>query len=399
LQQCEAFFICSTLSLRKIMLHNIFFKKLLAGYFFCIIFISPTAQVNVRFIVNQRPSLHAADTIYMAGNFNTWNPIDKRYQLLPGNSSSLALQLSPGNYEYKLTRGGWNKTETSKDGKDVGNRILTLTKDTVIEISINGWKDDFKTETVVRKHTASPHVSILDTAFSIPQLNRTRRIWIYLPGDYAKTKKRFPVLYMHDGQNLFDEFTSGFGEWGVDEYLDSLFKQGNKECIVIGIDNGPKRMNEYNPYEFKPYGNGEGDKYVEFLANTLKPYIDKNFRTLSNKKNTFIAGSSMGGLISLYAVMKYPNVYGGAGIFSPAFWTAPELENYLAKSGRKINSKLFFYAGGKEGDSMIPDMKKIEAEIRELSSSKIYERVDMDAKHNEAAWRKYFPEFYKWILN
>ena len=192
----------------------------------------------------------------------------------------------------------------------------------------------------------------------------------------------------------------------MDECLDSLFSQGNKECIVIGIDNGAKRMNEYNPYEFKPYGNGEGDKYVDFLANTLKPNIDKNFRTLPDKKNTFIAGSSMGGLISLYAVIKYPNTYGGAGIFSPAFWTASGLENDLNKSVKKIKSKLFFYAGGKEGDRMIPDMKKIEADIKALpayrtarSSSKIYERVDNDEKHNEAAWRKYFPEFYKWMLN
>lgn len=388
------------------MLLNIFFKRLLPGYFLSLISISVTAQVNVRFIVKQRPSLHTSDTIYMAGNFNTWNPIDKRYQLLPDTGSYLDLQLVPGNYEYKVTRGGWNKVETSKDGKDLGNRSLTLTKDTVIEISINGWRDDFKAEAVVRKHTASPHVSILDSAFYIPQFNRTRRIWVYLPEDYARSKKKFPVLYMHDGQNLFDEFTSGFGEWGVDECLDSLFKQGNKECIVIGIDNGVKRMNEYNPYEFKPYGNGEGDKYVDFLATTLKPYIDKNFRTLPNKKNTFIAGSSMGGLISLYAIMKYPNVYGGAGIFSPAFWTASGLENDLNKSAKKIKSKLFFYAGGKESERMIPDMKKIETEIKALpayrtgrSSSKIYDRVDMNAKHNEAAWRRYFPEFYRWMMN
>ena len=95
--------------------------------------------------------------------------------------------------------------------------------------------------------------------------------------------------------------------------------QGNRECIVVGIDNGPKRMSEYNPYEFKPYGVGEGDKYVDFLATTLKPYIDKNFRTLPGKKNAFTAGSSMGGLISLYAVLKYPDVFGGAGIVSPPF--------------------------------------------------------------------------------
>ena len=341
------------------------------------------------------------DSVFIAGSFNTWNPVDNRYKFLAadGNPPSLNLLLSPGTYEYKVTRGGWNKVETTKDGKDIGNRTLSLTKDTVVEIVIQGWRDDFKTETIIRKHTASPRVSILDSAFYMPQLNRTRRIWVYLPADYTATGKRYPVLYMHDGQNLFDEATSGFGEWGVDEALDSLFASGKKKCIVIGIDNGAKRMNEYNPYEFKPYGNGEGDKYVDFLVHTLKPYIDKKYRTSPGKKNTFVAGSSMGGLISLYAVMKYPKVFGGAGIFSPAFWTASGLVNDVARSAKKIKSKLFFYAGGKEGERMLPDMKKIESEIDRLSSAKIYEKVDMDARHNEAAWRKYFPVFYNWILD
>jgi metallo-beta-lactamase class B len=370
-------------------------------FFTCLFIKAVSAQANVKFVVKQHTSLHSSDSIFIAGNFNTWNPSDNRYRILPGdsNAQSFNIAFNPGNYEYKFSRGGWNNVETGKDGKDISNRTLTITKDTVVEIVINGWKDDFKTTTIIRRHTASPQVSVLDSAFYIPQLNRRRRIWVYLPADYVATNKRFPVLYMHDGQNLFDEATSGFGEWGIDECLDSLFEQGKKECIIIGIDNGARRMNEYNPYEFKPYGNGEGDKYVDFLVNTLKPFIDKKFRIQPGKKNTFIAGSSMGGLISLYAVIKYPNVFGGAGIFSPAFWTAAGLENDIAKWAKKIKSKLFFYAGGKEGDRMIPDMKKIEAVIKELSSSKIYERVDMDAKHNEAAWRKYFPEFYNRILN
>ena len=383
------------------MIFKIVSRRILFSYFFFLLFSSASAQFHVKFVVKEKPLSHTNDTIFIAGSFNIWNPYDNRYKFKVTNSESpfLDLQLPAGNYEYKFTRGGWTKVETTKDGKDVGNRTLTVTKDTVINISINGWSDDFKTDAVARKHTSSSHVSILDSAFNMPQLNRARRIWIYLPADYATTKKRFPVLYMHDGQNLFDEATSGFGEWGVDECLDSLFKQGKKECIVIGIENGTKRMNEYNPYEFKPYGNGEGDKYVEFLVKTLKPFIDKNFRTLSNKKNTFIAGSSMGGLISLYAVIKYPSVFGGAGIFSPAFQTAPALENDINNMPKKINSRLYFYAGGKESDSMIPNMQKIEADIKSISSSKIYERTDADAKHNEASWRKYFPEFYKWMLN
>jgi len=204
---------------------------------------------------------------------------------------------------------------------------------------------------------------------------------------------------MHDGQNLFDNATSYSGEWGVDEYLDSIFKKGKKEVIVVGIDNGlNKRMNEYNPWEFQNFGKGEGDQYVDFLVKDLKPFIDKHYRTLKNKSNTFIAGSSMGGLISLYAVLKYPQVYGGAGIFSPAFWTASGIDSTVIADAKKVNSKLFFYAGGKEGDSMVPDMKRIEKEIKERSSSRIREKIDEDARHNETAWRKYFPDFYAWTV-
>lgn len=124
---------------------------------------------------------------------------------------------------------------------------------------------------------------------------------------------------------------------------------GKKEVIVVGIDNGlSKRMNEYYPYSFRQYGKGEGDEYVDFLVKNLKPFIDGHYRTLAGKKNTYIAGSSMGGLISLYAVLKYPAVFGGAGIFSPAFCTAPAMDTLTISKAKSINARLFFYAGVKK---------------------------------------------------
>lgn len=361
------------------------------------------AQYKVSFDVQQPSLLHSMDRIYIAGNFNLWNPADKSYQLIPDKNGNLKISLSlpPGNYEYKFTRGSWEKVETDSVGKGIANRTFHLNSDTAIRIKILGWNDDFKTNYISqeRKHTASVNVKIMDTAYYIPQLKRKRRIWIYLPPDYAKSKKNYPVLYMHDGQNLFDNATSYAGEWGVDEYLDSIFKKGKKEVIVIGIDNGlSKRMNEYNPWKFQNYGKGEGNKYVDFLVKNLKPFVDQHYRTLKNKQNTFIAGSSMGGLISLYAVLKYPKVFGGAGIFSPAFWTASGMDSTVIADAKKMNSRLFFYAGGKEGDSMIPDMKRIEKEIKSRSSSPIKEIIDPNAQHNEAAWRKYFPDFYEWTV-
>jgi predicted alpha/beta superfamily hydrolase len=241
-------------------------------------------------------------------------------------------------------------------------------------------------------------VQIIDTAFFIPQLNRTRRVWIYLPASYRFSKKKYPVLYMHDGQNLFDDLTSFSGEWGVDEALDTLEKKG-REIIVVAVDHGgDKRLNEYSPYDMERYGKGEGDLYVDFLVKTLKPFIDKNYRTHRRKKRTYIAGSSMGGLISMYAVMKYPKVFGGAGVFSPAFWIAPAIETALEHQKEKIRSRIYFYAGMQESETMVPDMLKVFQTLNKKRHSKMISVIRARGKHNEATWRKEFPLFYKWMV-
>lgn len=364
-------------------------------------FNSSYAQYKVTFLVKQPSVLHSADRLFIAGNFNSWDPADKDFELIKKNGGidSLTFSLNRGSYEYKITRGSWEKTETSGNGFGIANHTLSILSDTTINIAVKGWSDDFATPKTIKKHTLSVNVSIMDTAFFIPQLNRYRRIWIYLPPNYKLSKKHYGVLYMHDGQNLFDNASAYSDEWGVDEYLDSISTLNKKEVIVVGIDNGlAKRMNEYNPYSFQQFGKGEGDKYVDFLVKTLKPFIDKHYKTLADKKNTYIAGSSMGGLISLYAILKYPSVYGGAGIFSPAFWTASGIDSAVGSKAKYVHGKLFFYAGGKEGDSMIPDMKRIEKEIKATSSSSVKEVIDDDAKHNESAWHKYFPAFYTWAI-
>jgi predicted alpha/beta superfamily hydrolase len=259
-------------------------------------------------------------------------------------------------------------------------------------------KDDFTDST--RKHTASKHVQIMDTAFFMPQLNVTRSIWIYLPEGYEGTKRQYPVLYMQDAPDIFDTATTtaASGEWAVDVCLDSLIASGKAACIVVGIDNGSKRLNEYNPFAFRHFGDGEGDAYINFISQTLKPFIDKKYRTLPSKENTIIAGSSIGGLISYYAMIKQPQVFGKAGIFSPAFSAAPTIKSLTDSLASKINGKFFFYIVEKEGDSLVKDMQDIQESLAEKSAAMIYSVVDEDGMHNEAAWRKWFPEFYCWIM-
>lgn len=373
-------------------------KKSLCLLFLTCSFFYGEAQYHVVFKLGKYPLQHNTDTIYLSGNFNDWNPKNGNWKFLLNNENifELAADLPGGEYEYKSTRGSWKKVESSAGGKDLDNHNFKIESDTSITINIDAWKDDFAA--VARKHTASKQVHIIDTAFFIPQLGRTRRIWIYLPEGYSKTKKRYPVLYMHDGQNLFDAATSAYGEWGVDECLDSLIRSGKQPSIVVGIDNGPERMNEYNPYEFQNFGKGEAEQYLAFLVETLKPFIDKKYRTLPDSDNTIIAGSSMGGLVSYYAMLQRPDVFGKAGIFSPAFWTAPAIMALTDSLAPKVSSKFFFYIGEKEGDAFVKDMEELLELLGVKSQAMIYSVVDPAGRHNEKAWRKWFPEFYTWMM-
>jgi alpha-glucosidase len=163
--------------------------------------------------------------------------------------------------------------------------------------------------------TASKRVSTF--TIDAPQLRTVKKIWVYLPKGYETATKKFPVIYMHDGQNLFDSTTAGNGEWNVDETLDSI----NAQVIIIGVESSntnPK--DELVPFKDETHGGGNADNYLDFIVNSLKPYVDKTYRTKSNAHNTALFGSSLGGLVSFYGALKYPKVFGKVGCFSPAFW-------------------------------------------------------------------------------
>ena len=356
------------------------------------------SQYTINFRIQSRPDDYKTDTIFLAGDFNNWHPGKTGYgfETHYGYTSLQIKNLLPANYQFKCTRGEWQKVECATDGADISNRTISLVSDTTIYIAVAAWKDDFAV--AVKLHTASVNVQIIDTAFLIPQLNRKRLISIYLPAGYSSSQKKYPVMYLQDGQNIFDEFTALNGEWAVDECLDSLIKKGTPPCIVVGIDNGPKRMTEYNPFEYEQFGKGEGDQYVDFLVTTLKPFIDRHYRTMPSQGNTTIAGSSMGGLIAYYAALKYPQIFGNAGIFSPSFLAADKIKEQTIAKGNKLTGKLFFYIGQMEGDSDVQEVGEVVNILGEKSSAMIYYAVDPESSHNEHSWRKWFGSFYKWIM-
>ena len=358
------------------------------------------AQFTVRLVVTD-VATRKQDDIYVTGNFNNWNPKDENYKLKPfaGNRKSLVIKnLAAGTYAFKFSRGANDRLETTADGRDISDRVLEVTEDVSQEFTIAGWKDDYPE--VPKKYTASPQVRIMDTAFQMPQLNRKRRIWVYLPKGYATSPKLYPVLYMQDGQNLFNEKTAAFGEWGVDECLDSLQQKTGKECIVVGIDNGGEnRVREYNPYDHPEFGKGEGKAYAEFLAQTLKPYIDTKYRTKKGPENTFVAGSSMGALISLYAMIQYPSVFGAAGIFSPSFSQAPTIYADAEKFTSPGQPRFYLYAGGKESPTLVAELQKM-ADILQKKQRFVIRKVTSPlGQHSETYWRQEFAAFYQWLMN
>lgn len=363
------------------------------------VFSATGQEYTLTIVLDVVPEKHSKDDVFVAGNFNEWNPGAAAFKLNnTGATRSLSVQLRQrGLYEFKFTRGGWDKVMCNNNGGDVENVRVELNADTVIHYSVLAWKDDFAP--VEKKHTLSKNVSIIEQGMLMPQLGRSRRIWLYLPENYKSSVKRYPVLYMHDGQNLFDEYTSAYGEWGVDEILDSIFKKypGN-ECIVVGIDNAEQRLTEYNPYDNERFGKAEGGKYLMFIEQTLKPYIDKNYRTLKDPSNTMIAGSSMGGLISYYAALYHSSSFGKAGIFSPSFWVAPQIMAATDSLGARVKGKLFFYIGAQEGDEHVSNMYNVLQRLGATSSSLVYSLVDPEGTHKEASWRRWFPEFIRFMM-
>jgi len=250
-------------------------------------------------------------------------------------------------------------------------------------------------KTFAQQSTSSKQVSTF--TIEAPQLKTIKKIWIYLPKNYTTSKKKFPVIYMHDAQNIFDAKTSYSGEWNVDEKLDSLKAQ----VIVVSIEHGnDKRMDELTPYKNEKYGGGNADNYLEFIVKTLKPEIDKKYRTKSNVRNTAIMGSSLGGLVSYYAILKYPGIFGKAGIFSPAFWFNPGIFTLTEKT-RKLKSKIYFLCGDNEDKDMVPDLNKMDDLIAEKRCDCLHltkKRIVKGGQHNEKLWRDGFVKAYLWLF-
>lgn len=232
--------------------------------------------------------------------------------------------------------------------------------------------------------------------FYSQELQNSRNLYIYLPPSYGENPaKHYPVLYMHDGKNLFDP-AQAFGgvAWEVDATIDQLIASGDmREVIVVGIDNNSARIAEYTPVPDPDYGGGQGESYLDFIEYELMPYVEANYRALSGPHNTLIGGSSLGGLISFWAGWTRSDVFGTAVCMSSSFWWADRflIDLVLGHSGAKVPATFYIDAGSNnDGAANTADMRDALEGQGYSHGVDLFHWYQSGAAHNEASWAARF---------
>lgn len=339
--------------------------------------------------------------VYLSGNFNLWVTQDKKYlmQKIASGKYSYTFPTEfeyPAELVYKFTKGDWSEVEIDKFENKTPNRFCKK-KSGIQKEHVPKWRQNW----LPYRPSQLPQVHLISEEFEIPQLNKTRKVWALLPHDYNTSDETYPVLYLQDAQNLFNE-NSPFGNWQIDKKLAVMSDYGIGKIIIIAIEHAEKeRVLEYNVGKTL-LGKGQGKQYIRFLTDTLKPFVDKNFRTKPEREFTGIGGSSMGGLVSLFSGLIYPEVYGKLMIFSPSLWVIPKIKFSFLDFFDPLETKIYLYAGGKESTTMVSHIKKFKKRL--LKRDTLREKMEIQlsineqGKHNETYWSDEFPKAIEWLF-
>ena len=377
-------------------------------------------MTQVRFVV-VTPDAHDdyPKRIYCSMSIDGWPETGRALECIAPNVYTAAGPMRAGSWvEYKFLREqSWETVEKGDGNSEISNRRLSIKSDIreqVVVHRIATWADrprltntsvEFNAPgdggTITRVSTLTGDIRT-HNLFHSPQLQNARTILVYLPPGYDDAPaERYPVLYMQDGNNIFDVKTSATGvEWGVDETAQRLITQGKiDKVIVVGVFNTPQRTKEYAPFKDSRYGGGLGEAYLEFIQKTLKPFIDSTYRTLPDRAHTGIAGSSLGGLISLYAAFMRPSMFGFAGVVSPALWWAQrKILTVIRDAATPRPLKLWLDMGTDEGEVAGPlveynkgisDSRKLLKLLKqkgyEIGADLCYEEIE-GGRHHELDW-------------
>ena len=338
--------------------------------------------------------------VYISGNFNDWQTQDKEFMMEKIGNNSYQYEFPndfdyPEELQYKFTKGDWSEVEIDAHGNRTENRS-TKKHSGIQNEFVARWRKNW----LPFKQSFLPQVLLISDKFEIPQLNKTRKIWALLPHDYDKSSESYPVMYLQDAQNLFNE-NAKYGNWEIDKKLAVMSEYKIGKIIIIAIEHAEEdRIKEYNVGKTL-LGKGQGKKYIRFVTETLKPFVDSNFRTKKEREFTGIGGSSMGGLVSIFSGLRYPEVYGKLMIFSPSLWVVPELK-IDSVSTATDDTKIYLYAGGDESATMIEHVQSFKDEI--ISSefvkdkNKINLSINIKGKHSETYWSDEFPKAIEWLF-
>ncbi|TDD94908.1 alpha/beta hydrolase [Flavobacterium cellulosilyticum] len=341
-----------------------------------------------------------ARPVYISGNFNNWRTQDKSFMMEQIASNLYQFEFTPDfNYPeellYKFTKGDWSEVEIDTHGNRTENRS-TKNHSGIQNEFVARWRKNW----LPFKPNYLPQVVLISDEFEIPQLNKTRKIWALLPHDYDATNERYPVMYLQDAQNLFNE-KSEFGNWEIDKKLAVMSEYKIGKIIIIAIEHAEEdRVKEYNVGK-TVLGKGKGKKYIRFVTETLKPFVDSNFRTKKERIYTGIGGSSMGALVSIFSGLRYPEVYGKLMVFSPSLWVVPKLE-IKSDVTETEDTKIYLYAGGDESETMIENVINFKNNVIKSEfikdKMKINLSINMEGKHNETYWSDEFPKAIEWLF-
>ena len=386
---------------------------------------------RVQFVVIT-PDLNAQqpERIFLACSRDGWRPNGRKLARVAEGVYSATFEFEASLIlEYKFTRdGSWATVEKSPDGGEIPNRSIEVDaglREQVVVHQVGSWADRgigagrgvMRNEPggerpATRQSTLTGDIHYHYLVHS-PQLKNARTIIVYLPPGYDDhPDERYPVLYMHDGNNTFDARTAFAGaEWNADETAERLIAAGEvRPLIIVGIYNNADRMDEYTPWPTPQRDNagGRADEYLAFIVETLKPLIDDGYRTLVDREHTGIAGSSLGGLVSLYASFKHPETFGRAGVISPSLWWADErILKYIREAETPKPLRMWIDIGTAEyGETTTEERPEVVAcrELIKVLSAKSYEaetdfhlEIVENGRHHEADWALRFDRVLKYL--
>ncbi|MEZ0486255.1 alpha/beta hydrolase [Fibrella aquatica] len=340
---------------------------------------------------------HDERPVFMTGNFCNWAVDIQTLQLQSTGDGRFELNLSiEDNWsdpiEYKYYRGGTDSLELDELGGITANRVLDRdaeqSQDYVPYWQWNGQPINPAflpvEQTIYADYPGSP---------------TPRRVQVVLPYDYDSSDESYPVLYLNDGQNLIGE-GKGYGSWLTEFRLAQLATRRQHRLIIVAIDHAEQnRIKEYTVEAVKP-GLGQGRTYLNFLVNTVKPMIDARFRTRSDVANTGIGGSSLGGLISVWGGLLYPDVFGRWLVFSPSLWISPGVYRAAAEKMLGEHTRVYLYGGESESKFMSPNLKRFQDNLRcaVANCAFVQTAIDPDGLHEESWWSAELPRAIQWLF-